>query len=72
MPDRPFADAIANIPKNELLIEAGAQQHGGAEVDVTLEREKTLKDGTLAAGVTGSVSTTKGAGVFGFIRRIWR
>jgi hypothetical protein len=76
MSDRPLHDAIANIPKNQLEIEADAEKRPGAKVDagiaLTLERERELQNGTRAIGVTAGASTTRGGYVAAFFRRIWR
>lgn len=68
MTDDPIAEAVRQIPKNELRLEGGASQRGGARLGGTLEREK----GDTAGGVSASVEQRGGWSVFGFLRKAWK
>ncbi len=72
MTDTPLADALRDVPKNELLIQAGATQAEGAAASVTLEREKELKNGSISGGLVAGASQRRGWGIGAFIKRVWR
>lgn len=68
MSDTPIADAVRDLPKNELLIEGEASKEGGAGAHVQLEREKNGK----AIGVEAGINQKKGWSVGGFFKWVWK
>lgn len=68
MLDDPISEAIRQIPHNELTIEGGASDKGGARISGAFEREKNGR----AVGVEAQIEQKAGWSVAGFFRKIWQ
>lgn len=68
MSDTPLADALKNIPQNELNIDGGIGKTDGAGLHGSLERDL----GNTSFGIEGGVTQRKGWSIAGFFKKVWK